>query len=603
MISLDVKTKPSSPLSLGVPTLDAKENSLSFSELLKGISLKDDDKAIQAGPVFLAFEDAKESTQATQEKPTLGTLLSLLKGDGTIAEEIKSMPQKSIEASKKDTLDIPLKELKILVGDAKEYLKTKILESSDFKKFEAKELPKTLKGLVSLAEKFGLDLSKITLEEIKQTPSKLATESLVLKDTKAPAITLPKSKLDVTKLDIKDEPIVLKKETPLESFLKEKNKAEAPVKQEAKAEAKVQTPTLQEAPVKQEAKAEVKVQTPTLQEAPVKQEAKAEAKVQTPTLQKAPVKQEAKAEVKVQTPTLQEAPVKQETKAEVKVQIPTPKEAPVKQELKEQIKVQTPIQQATKHELHSQVVAPKLTTQEIVTNRQPKVEEKSAKSRADETLKLLLRGEKSSLSINANITADFSVATAKVIAPSATTELSKNLASLLSSDTSNSESSSKVDGLNIPKADSFEVKLQESKQMIKYLSSDVKSAIEDYKSPFTRIKIQLNPQRLGEIDLTVVQRGKNLHVNLSSNNAAINTLALNVNDLRTQLNNSGINNASLNFNNNSQSSESGFSGSQQQSSGQQSQARDEYRSFQKLDEEETSQEILSSLEIVVPRYI
>ena len=51
------------------------------------------------------------------------------------------------------------------------------------------------------------------------------------------------------------------------------------------------------------------------------------------------------------------------------------------------------------------------------------------------------------------------------------------------------------------------MKLNEAKQMIKYLAPDVKSAIEDYKSPFTRVKLQLNPQKLGEVDLTIVQRG------------------------------------------------------------------------------------------------
>ena len=143
----------------------------------------------------------------------------------------------------------------------------------------------------------------------------------------------------------------------------------------------------------------------------------------------------------------------------------------------------------------------------------------------------------------------------------------------------------------------FEVKLNEAKQMIKYLSSDVKTAIEDYKSPFTRVKVQLNPQKLGEVDLTIVQRGKNLHVNLSSNTAAINTLSINANELRTQLNNNGINNATLNFNNNSQS-DSSNSGQEQQRQNEQK-ANEEYNYFES---DENNEEILNSLEIVVPNY-
>ena len=133
--------------------------------------------------------------------------------------------------------------------------------------------------------------------------------------------------------------------------------------------------------------------------------------------------------------------------------------------------------------------------------------------------------------------------------------------------------------------------------MVKYLSQDVKTAIEDYKSPFTRVKVQLNPQKLGDVDLTIVQRGKNLHVSLSSNNAAINTLSMNANELRAQLTNNGINNATLNFNN--QDSNNSQAGQQEQHRQREQQAQDEYNYF---DNEEQSEEILSSLEIVVPNY-
>lgn len=146
---------------------------------------------------------------------------------------------------------------------------------------------------------------------------------------------------------------------------------------------------------------------------------------------------------------------------------------------------------------------------------------------------------------------------------------------------------------------SLGVKINEAKQMIRYLADDVKNAIDNYKSPFTRLKVQLNPQHLGEIDLMVVSRGKNLHVNLTSNNSAINILSSNVSELRTQLNNSGINNASLHFSDNSQNSnESGFS--QQNRQNQQKKAKEEYNYFS---DDEENLEVLSSLEIVVPHYI
>jgi flagellar hook-length control protein FliK len=240
------------------------------------------------------------------------------------------------------------------------------------------------------------------------------------------------------------------------------------------------------------------------------------------------------------------------------------------------------------------------TTQQLVQTKVSgmiKLDEKTPKVKADETLSLLLSGDKS-LKTNPALTSDFSVATAKVIASTATTDATKSLESLLRGENTESSSNSKLDGLNTHKADSFEVKINEAKQMIKYLSNDVKTAIEDYKSPFTRVKIQLNPQKLGEVDVTIVQRGKNLHVNLNSNNTAINTLALNANELRTQLNNSGINNATLNFNNSSQNGESNSS-NQQQNRHNERRADEEYNYF---DNEEQNEEVLSSLEIIVPNY-
>jgi flagellar hook-length control protein FliK len=140
------------------------------------------------------------------------------------------------------------------------------------------------------------------------------------------------------------------------------------------------------------------------------------------------------------------------------------------------------------------------------------------------------------------------------------------------------------------------VKMNEAKQMVKYLAQDIKQAIEDYKPPFTRIKVKLNPQKFGEVDLTVVQRGKNVHVNISSNSAAINMLSQNSGDLKTQLTQNGMNNASVNFNSSSDSQ-----GQQQQQNGHQKESAK--KAYEAFTQDETNEEILSSLEIVVPRYI
>ncbi|WP_345992979.1 flagellar hook-length control protein FliK [Sulfurimonas sp. HSL-1716] len=152
--------------------------------------------------------------------------------------------------------------------------------------------------------------------------------------------------------------------------------------------------------------------------------------------------------------------------------------------------------------------------------------------------------------------------------------------------------------LHVKEADQdLGAKIHEAKQMVKYLAHDIKQAIEDYKPPFTRIKVKLNPAKLGEVDLTVVQRGKNVHVNISSNQSAINTLAQNASDLKVQLNQNGMNNASLNFN----SSADNQSQQQQQQNGHHKE--NAKKAYEYFDNDEANEEVLSSLEIVIPRYI
>jgi hypothetical protein len=266
---------------------------------------------------------------------------------------------------------------------------------------------------------------------------------------------------------------------------------------------------------------------------------------------------------------------------------------------KEQIKqvdaqVQNPVL-LFKEELQS----PKIqhTTQQMVEIKKVKSDSKVIKPKTDSLLSSLISGENTSNALKQEQSLSgilSTIDTAPILKTQTQQDNSiKDLASMLSGDvvesgTKDTTSEVKADGINVLKADSFEVKLNEAKQMIRYISQDIKQAIDEYKSPFTRVKLQLNPKNLGEVDLTVVQRGKNLHVNLSSNNVAINTLSANVNELRVQLNNSGINNATLNFNNNSQNSHQG-----------QHKPRDEYRYFEN---EEKNEELTDSLEIIVPHY-
>ena len=506
MISLDVKpeSNSSSPISLSVSEDKPKT---SFSDLLKGVKDTKSDKEIQNGILVLSLDSKEVVTKDTKPLSKKETLLSLLKHDDNSSTESKEV----LELHPKITENLSAKEIKTLVADAKEFLKNKIINSDDYKRSEIKDLPKTLKGLAEVAKKFGVDVMKITLEEVKAN-GKPSTKPIEFVKTQ---------KVESVQAENTTEKVAVQKELP---------------KTELKGE------------IKSEVKAELKI----------------------------PHAKSSKVEI---DDAVEEIKTKNDIKENIKID---DKKVEIQKDMKS-----TPLFKAQEKVLH--------TTEQLVQTKQFKVEEKTPKTRADETLKLLLRGEKPSQA-NVNFTSDFSVATAKVIAPNATSEITKSIEQLLHGDLN--ESASKTDGLTTHKADSFEVKLNEAKQMVKYLSQDVKTAIEDYKSPFTRVKVQLNPQKLGEVDLTVVQRGKNLHINISSNNTAINTLSMNANELRTQLTNNGINNASLNFNNSSQNGEQNAS-QQQQNRQNERKADEEYNYFAN---EEQNEEVLSSLEIVVPSY-
>ena len=289
---------------------------------------------------------------------------------------------------------------------------------------------------------------------------------------------------------------------------------------------------------------------------------------------------------------------------------------------------------------------PSLThsTVELVTSKQAKSDPKTT-TKADDALKNLLRGDKTTnqqptqstntqtvdpklqsqlasqvqtksatlIEAKAETKSELKLETkieAKTQTPSAT--LSQLLHDKNAKTTSNEDTStqnqnpvtaplispaSTTNSLHVNQSsDDLSVKIHEAKQMVKYLAQNIKQAIDDYKPPFTKINVTLNPAKLGEVDLTVIQRGSNVHVNISSNSAAINLLSQNVTELKNQLVQNGMNNASFNFN----GSTDNQSQQQQQNGHQQQSAKKAYGQF---GAGETNEEVLSSLEIVIPRYI
>ena len=620
MISLDINQTSNQTSKSKILTTE-EEPKLSFSDLLKGfktdknekiIKITSEDKIVKSDKIKDDFSEqiiAKEFIKNSDDEPNetitkvispKENFLSLLKNEIVEENNIKTF-SKQIETK---TI-LPTKEIKALIIDAKDYLKTKIVQSDGFKRAETKELPKTLKGLVVLAEKFNVNLTKITLEDVKSITKNNSLNKKIDFNDNLRIIKTPINNLSTEAFITRDKMVINKDEKqnikPLEQMLKISNgkkseqKVENPkeIKLEKKLEQKVENPK----EIKLEKKSEQKVENPK----EIKLEKKSEQKVENPK----EIKLEKKSEQIVENPK----EIKLEKKSEQIVE--NPKEIKLEKKLEQTVENPKEIKLEKKSEqivenpkeiklekiisLNSSIIVEKIKDKKI--DKEFKTENKIQTTKTASTFESLLRTEKP---LNNQ---QFKSNTQTIFPSTTTSEITKGLESLLHTekvDKNEPTQVTKLDGLTTQKVNDFEVKVNEAKQMIRYLSSDVKTAIEDYKSPFTRIKLQLNPQKLGDVEVTMVQRGSNLHVSISSNQVAINTLAMNMNELRVQLSNSGINNATLNFNNTTQSSDSNANQQQQNNQHEQRRASQEYDYFD--NKKESNEEVLNSLEIVVPNY-
>jgi len=158
--------------------------------------------------------------------------------------------------------------------------------------------------------------------------------------------------------------------------------------------------------------------------------------------------------------------------------------------------------------------------------------------------------------------------------------------------------SSKV--IHAPKADSIEVKSKEAQQSMRLFASELKEAVQEYKPPFTRLTMKLNPEKLGEVEVTLVQRGNNVHVNIQSNNtSSVAFLAHNATELKAQLAQHGITNATMNFMSGGENQQQSNAQNQQH---QHEQRQNAFKSYESFEELTLNEEQLSALEIIIPHY-
>lgn len=87
------------------------------------------------------------------------------------------------------------------------------------------------------------------------------------------------------------------------------------------------------------------------------------------------------------------------------------------------------------------------------------------------------------------------------------------------------------------------------KETFNDFAQEFKEKLESYKAPITRFSITLNPHNLGEVEVTLVQRGSNLNISFNSNQNTLNLFIQHQAEFKNALVNMGFTNLEMNFNN------------------------------------------------------
>ncbi len=128
-------------------------------------------------------------------------------------------------------------------------------------------------------------------------------------------------------------------------------------------------------------------------------------------------------------------------------------------------------------------------------------------------------------------------------------------------------------------------------QTLNSFADDLRERIENYKPPIMKIKMTLNPKDLGSVDVTMINRGNTLQVNINSNSNTMAIFTQNQAEFKNSLVNMGFTNLSMNFSSNGNA---------------QGENHHKNRSKSRENFEESIEQInedTQSIELIIPRYI
>lgn len=131
-----------------------------------------------------------------------------------------------------------------------------------------------------------------------------------------------------------------------------------------------------------------------------------------------------------------------------------------------------------------------------------------------------------------------------------------------------------------------QLKAPQLRQTFSTFAQDFKEQVESYKPPMMKVQMALNPKNLGEVEVTLINRGSNLHVNFTSSSQTLNLFVQNQAEFKNALVNMGFTNLEMNF-------------SQKEN---QSQEKQTQQGFQNEMGEEIFDEEEAVLKLVLPNY-
>lgn len=136
-----------------------------------------------------------------------------------------------------------------------------------------------------------------------------------------------------------------------------------------------------------------------------------------------------------------------------------------------------------------------------------------------------------------------------------------------------------------------------ARETIKTFAQKIRDEVKNYKPPITRILLELHPQNLGKVELTISKRGKDLVLQVLSNQNAITLFLQNQVELRTNLNQMGFENVDMNFN-------TPQDGQGEQNAKQDSQSQEFAQNADTSEEENQGNKnsLSSTMEIIIPQY-